>query len=432
MLKKVFGTFGARIVCTLITLGIVIINTRVFGSSGVGTIGLFILGITILQILTSFIGGPSLVYMLPRNDSFQLIFLSYAFALFINIIGSILLVTFHLIEKQYFWHLLITSIFFSTYYIHSQIILSQEKIKVYNFLAVLQIALQLGLLLIFIYLLKNKTVFSYIFAYLISFIVVSIVSIPYIVEKLTFKGFKNIWSVFKQMIMYGFVIQIANLTQLLNYRLSYYIIEFCSGRQALGLFELGTKLSEAIWILPKSMATVQYSRISNCNENKVYAQKLTLAFLKLSFVFTLVAVLVLLSIPNHWIAWVFGAEFSDSKPVIIALAFGILVFSCNIILSHYFAGFGKYKINTIASIIGVIITLTLGLSAIEIFKTMPYIKVIVWVGLISTVSYTASFTYTFVCFLKDSRIKLKDLNIRKKDIFLFKEEIKRILTNNKL
>lgn len=74
------------------------------------------------------------------------------------------------------------------------------------------------------------------------------------------------------MLTYGFAIQIANFAQLLNYRLSYYIIEFCSGRKALGVFDLGTKLSEAVWILPKSMATVQYARISNSKENKIYAK----------------------------------------------------------------------------------------------------------------------------------------------------------------
>jgi len=118
MLKKVIGTFGSRVLCTFITLGIVIINSHVFGSEGLGTIGLFILGITILQNLTSFVGGPSLVYMLPRNDNFQLIFLSYIFNLLINIVGSILLVVFHLIEKEFLWQLLFASIFFSFYYFY--------------------------------------------------------------------------------------------------------------------------------------------------------------------------------------------------------------------------------------------------------------------------------------------------------------------------
>ncbi|MBP7101706.1 MAG: hypothetical protein KBA86_00510 [Bacteroidales bacterium] len=427
MFRKVIGTLGSRIFCTLIAFGIVIINSHEFGSEGLGTIGLFILGITILQNLTSFVGGPSLVYMLPRNDNFQLIFLSYVFNLLINIAGSILLVVFHLIEKEFLWQLLGASIFFSFYYLHSLVILSQEKIKIYNILALCQIILQLSLMLIFLYFFKIKNVSAYIYAYLFSYALVWLSSISLVWKNLRFSGFKNLVSLFKQMIIYGFVIQIANLAQLLNYRLSYYIIEFCSGRQPLGLFDLGTKLSEAIWILPKSMATVQYSKISNCEKDKVYAQKLTLAFLKVAFVFALLSTSILLCIPSQWIGWIFGLEFVESKLVIIALGFGIIILSCNIILSHYFSGFGKYKINTIASVIGLIITAGLGLSFIQTFTEMPYMKVIVSIAAITSFSYTVSFVFTFFCFLKDTQLKIKDFKIKKNDFQLLLNEIKKTL-----
>jgi len=73
MFEKIIGTFGTRVICTLLTLGIVVINTNSFGSEGLGIIAIFVLNITILQILTSFIGGGSLIYMLPRYNNFQLV-----------------------------------------------------------------------------------------------------------------------------------------------------------------------------------------------------------------------------------------------------------------------------------------------------------------------------------------------------------------------
>jgi len=282
-------------------------------------------------------------------------------------------------------------------------------------------------MLIFLYFLNTKDVSAYMYAYLFSYALVWLFSIPFVWKNLVFTGFKNIIFLFKQMIMYGFVIQIANFAQLLNYRLNYYIIELCSGRQPLGLFDLGTKLSEAIWILPKSMATVQYSKISNCENDKVYAQKLTLAFLKLAFIFSLVATSILLCVPSQWIGWIFGFEFVESKPVIIALAFGIITLSCNIILSHYFSGFGKYKINTIASVIGLIITAGLGLSFVQSFTEMPYMKVIVSIAAIASFSYSASFVFTFICFLKDTHLKFKDFKINKSDFQLLLNEIKKIV-----
>jgi O-antigen/teichoic acid export membrane protein len=430
MIRKVLGTFGSRIICTLIAFGIVIINSQVFGSSGLGTIGLFILGITILQNLTSFVGGPSLVYMLPRYDTFQLMFLSYVFHIIINIIGTLFLYAFHLIPTEYVWPLFFSSLFFSVYYINSQLILSNERIKAYNILAIIQIIIQLGLLVLLLFVGKIKDVSSYIYAYLISYVVVAILGFILAWNKILFKGFANIFSVLKQMLIYGFTIQAANFAQLLNYRLSYYIIEFCSGRKALGLFDLGTKLSEAVWILPKSMSTVQYARLSNCKGNKRYAKKLTLAFLKMAFVFALCATLILICIPSAWIGWIFGGEFMESKSVIYALALGIVILSCNVILSHYFSGFGKYKINTISSLIGLGITIGLGVSLISRFQQMSYTEVIFIMAWISSISYVGSFIWSFIYFIRTAKVKLSDLRIDKQDIKFLRSELKKILKNH--
>lgn len=430
MFRKVIGTLGARIFCTLISFGIVIINSHEFGPSGLGTIGLFLLGVTILQNLTSFVGGPSLVYMLPRNNVFQLIFLSYVFNLLINILGTYFLFVLNLIPKEFVWHLFFASIFFSLYYINSLVILSHEKIKIYNILSLIQIIIQLLLMVILLFLLHVKEISAFIYAYLFSYVLVALISIPYIWKDLKFNGFNNIFLLLKQMLSYGFIIQIANFAQLLNYRLSYYIIEFCSGRKALGLFDLGTKLSEAVWILPKSMATVQYARISNCKDNIAYAKKLSLAFLKLSFVFAFCATLFLVCLPAQWIAWIFGPEFMESKKLLYVLALGIVLFSCNIIVSHYFSSFGLYKINAIASLIGVIITAGLGVSLIPWFSNKSYMDVILGVGGITSLSYISSFIYTFIRFIKHSHLKFKELWFDKKDIHLLQTEIKKILRNH--
>ncbi len=427
MIKKVIGTFGTRIFCTLITFGLVVINTNEFGSKGLGTIGLFILGLTIIQNLTSFVGGPSLIYMLPRHNKFQLIFLSYNFTILINIIGTFILFIFNLIPREFIWHLLLASTFFSFYSIHSLFILSAEKIKTYNILAILQITSQLLLMLILLYLFNIKTVASYIYAYLISYILMTIISIPYVWKNIKIESLKNSFSLLKQMLNYGFVIQIANFAQLLNYRLSYYIIEFCSGGKALGLFDLGTKLSEAVWILPKSMATIQYARISNCKENKLYAKKLTLAFLKLAFVFSLIATVLLILFPASWIALIFGPEFFEAKIILYILALGIILFSCNTIIAHYFSSFGLYKINTYASIIGLIVTVGIGLSFIPIFKNIPYRNVLMYIAGITTFSYTTSFIYTFIKFIKDAKIKSTDFKVTANDFSILTNEIKKII-----
>ncbi|MDR1182583.1 MAG: oligosaccharide flippase family protein [Bacteroidales bacterium] len=432
MFEKIIGTLGTRIICTILTLVIMIINSNSFGSGGVGTIGLFVLNITILQIITSFVGGPSLVYMLPRHNNFQLIFLSYAFSLLTTILGTVVLYALKLVPMEYVWHLFFSSLFLAFFYINSLFLLSQENLKLYNAAAVLQIVSHLAVLIILIFACKVNNVTAYMYAYGVSYVLSFLVSLYFMAKKIHYEGFKEMFRLFARMFRYGFLIQIANLSQLLNYRLSYYVIKYLSGVPALGLFDMGTKLSEAIWILPKSISTVQYTRISNCNNDKVYAKRITLSFLKLTFIFAMIAVIFLFCIPAHWLGWIFGNEFVESKRIIYALGGGIIVLSCNIILSHYFSGFGYYKINTIASSIGLIVTGGLCFTLFMGVKITHYPDIIFMMGLITSLSYCSSFIYTFIHFARDTHLKLYELRINRQDVILVKTEMKKLFKNMKI
>ncbi|MCL2131812.1 MAG: hypothetical protein FWH36_05095 [Lentimicrobiaceae bacterium] len=427
MIKKVIGTFGTRIVCTLLTLGVVVINSNSFGSDGVGIIGLFVLNVTILQIVGCFVGGPSLIYMLPRYDNFRLLFLSYFFSFLTTVLGTFLLYTFHLVSSEYVLCLFFSSFFVAFFYINSFFLLSQENFKLYNFFAIFQILIHLGILALFVFLLKIVNVYAYMTAYCISHLLSFSISFYFVAKKVRYNGFDGIFQLLKKMFQYGFLIQIANLAQLLNYRFSYYMIKFAAGLKPLGLFDIGTKLSEAVWILPKSAAMVQLARISNCKDDKVYAKKITLSFLKLVFIFALAAVFLLYCIPAQWLGWIFGSEFIESKKIIYALGCGIIVFSCNAILAHYFSGFGNYKINTIGSLIGLAITVGLSLSLIPWFHALSGLDIIFIIGLITSLSYTGSSAYSLICFVKDTNLKISELKINRQDFLIIKTELKKLL-----
>ena len=115
MLKKIFGTVFVRFVCSVIAFVLTIINAKFFQSEGVGTISLFVLGISLLQIFTSFFGSATLVYMLPKHDPFQLIFITYVASFVVNLIGSIIMLSFIdlfvKIQKDYDFHRLLHNIY---------------------------------------------------------------------------------------------------------------------------------------------------------------------------------------------------------------------------------------------------------------------------------------------------------------------------------
>ena len=429
MLGNIIGTLGTRIICTLLTLVVLIINSNTFGSGGVGIIGLFVLNITILQIISSFIGGPSLIYLLPRCDKFQLIFLSYLFVVVTNGLGTAIIYLLGFVSAEYVWLLYLSSFFLALFSVNSMYLLSQENIRRYNSFILLQIVIHLLILIILLYVCRITHVSAYMYSYGVSCIVSFIGSLYYVVKGVRYSGFSKIFYLFGQMFKYGFLIQIANLSQLLNYRMSYYVIKLIAGVKPLGLFDLGTKLSEAIWIFPRSIATVQYTRISNCGNDKDYAKKITLSFLKLTFIFAVGATVILFCIPAQWLGWIFGSEFIASKKIIYALGGGIIILSCNIILSHYFSGFGKYSVNTIASTIGLIVTGGLCLPLIFWSDRLSYLDIIFMMGLITSLSYCSSFVYTMICFIRDANLKLKELRVSQQDIFLIRTELKKRIEN---
>jgi O-antigen/teichoic acid export membrane protein len=416
MLRKIGGTFVTRLVCALLTFVIIIINSNSFGAEGTGAISKFVLTVSILQMLSSFVGGPSLVYMLPRHNNFQLILLSYLFSLITNSIGVVVLSLIGLISLEHIGYLLVISVFFVFYYINSLVILSRENIGAYNLLAIIQIFIHFATLLFCLFVLDNKNISAYIYAYGLSYIIVFLISLFWIFGKIPFRDAENIFSLFRKMFCYGVVIQGANLAQLLNYRLGYYIIDILAGQRLLGLFDLGTKLSEAIWIFPKSISTVQYARISNCDDSKPYAKKITLAFFKITGIFAFCATVCLISIPASWLGRIFGDEYSDAKRVLYALALGIILLACNIILANYFSGLGKYRVNTIGSFLGLIVTGVCSIVLICFHRLFSTIDIIFFAGLIACLSYTASFIYSFLCFRKDTKLTVSELIINRQDI----------------
>ncbi len=436
MLDKILNTFFTRVVSTLLMFVVVILNTNTFGAEGTGTIALFILGLTLLQVLSNFVGGTTLVYLTPQKNNFQLLFLSYAWCVVSNLAGVGLLYLFNLIPREFTIHLLILAFVYSLYFIHVSVMQGKEEIKRFNLYQLTQVVLLILSLVGAILFCKINTlpptINLYIYAFLFSYLVPAAASCFYIAKRVGRPNFDGIWKLLGEMFRLGFWTQLANLAQLLTYRLNYYFVKGFIGRKPLGIYDLGTKLSEAVWIFPKSICLVQYARIANNNEEE-YAKNLTLSLLKIVFIFSLLAVLMLLLLPANFIAWVFGPEFVNSKPVINSLLPGIVFLSCMSILSHHFAGYGKYWINAVGSAIGLAVTALLGFLLIPSAAEKGTIWGLQVAGWVTSAAYLASLIFTLVCFFKFTTVRWKEFLITREDGQLLKDIVneKRIQLKNR-
>lgn len=426
MFKNIFSTILTRLFTAALTLVIVIINARQLGAENLGTIGLIMLSVTIIQLFNNFVGGGALIYMTPRVGVFRLFIPSLAWIFPMTILISLLLSLIgsfsprlEIIPSGYLPEVMALALMVSLTSMNFMLILGLEKVRVYNVISLIQILVLLGLLCCFIFLFHIQDVMAWFWAIFSSYVLVFAISLKQILPALKIIPLKGMKSLLKEILKFGSYIQFANIFQQLNYRLSYYIIDFFSGRAALGVFSVGVQISEGVWLIPRSIGMVQYARISN-EMDPEYAKRVTLSLAKITWLLTLLVMILLILIPGFLFQLIFGEEFRQIRPVIASLGVGIITLSVSMVFSQFFSGVNRPYHNTISSAIGLIFTLVSGLLLIPGWG-------IIGAGITASLSYTAATLYQFIVFSRVSRLKARDFLIRKPEVLLLIGELKKVV-----
>jgi len=102
--------------------------------------------------------------------------------------------------------------------------------------------------------------------------------------------------------------------------------------------------------------------------------------------------------PGSWYKILFGDEFANINRIIWTLGPGVVFFGIALILGYYFSSTGKHFVNAIASLIGLIITVVLGLIVIPSMGGYG-------AGITASVSYgvTALVVVFFLCVKNEGR-----------------------------
>ena len=387
MIANVIHTFGSRIGIAVISFLLLSLNANYLGPKGLGTIGLIILGITIVQLLTNLING-SIIYFSSRTNRANLVLIAYLWSLFSVAVFAIINQVFALFDAEYEWQIYILAFLQSVISIHLFILLGVENIKKHNLYSLGQSVITILIVAVDYILLEQTEVISFVEALFIAYIVTALGSGAAIFPYTKKADPKTIVEDFKNAFRYGFFIQTANTFQLLNYRLSYFVLDAFAGRAALGQYTASIQLSEALLIPGRSIATVQYARIS-AKQNDSYAQRITFLFMKLSFLITLIGSVVLLVLPVSFYQLILGEEFEQVKLLIWCMILGLVALSAEIILSHYFSGTGRQHINSISAGIGLLTTI------LGCFLLIPEYGA-VGAAVTTAISYGSMFFFLFI------------------------------------
>jgi O-antigen/teichoic acid export membrane protein len=412
MFKQIVNTFFTKILSGLLSLVVAIVISNYLGANGKGLQGLILTSISIIVVFTGIVGPGGLTYLLPRMHFSLVVIPGYIWSIFIvSIMWAALSLT-SIIPEEYNIHVVILSLILSTIGINNSILHVKKLIQKVNLISIIQILITV-IVLCFLIIYKEKlSVKSYIIGMYFGVGISAFISFLYtrtfyINAIYSFSIFKYLIGI-KNHLKFGGYNQLDVLAQLLSFRLAYFILNHFISTAEVGIYSNAVSLIEAIWIISRSISFVQHSRIVNSRDKK-FTQNLTLKFIKLTGSLAIIAIFVLIMIPSGAYKYIFGEEFGGIRMAIISLAPGVFFFSLSFIISSYFSGTGKHYINSLSSIVGLIVI------SIFSFIFIPSYGII-GAGIAASVSYLTTTTIKIYYFTKLTEINLIQLIPVKSDL----------------
>jgi O-antigen/teichoic acid export membrane protein len=205
-------------------------------------------------------------------------------------------------------------------------------------------------------------------------------------------------SYFIQLFRYSITALAANVIFFLVYKIDYLFVNYspvCS-KADLGNYIQVSKLGQLMFTVPQIIASVVFPRsASGVDEQTLSRNIITMARI-FSQAFLLVFIVIALTGKELFTA-IFGESFSEMQLPMLILIPGIFALSVLALLSAYFAGKGKIKVNLYAAIIGLIVMVTGDLIFVPRYG-------IIAAAAVSTVSYAANVVYSMWNFYKDYSI----------------------------
>jgi O-antigen/teichoic acid export membrane protein len=372
---------------------LVVASTRLWGSEGRGEIALLLANISIIAIFGNVFCGSTIAFHTPVMNRDILLTAGSAGALLVSLTGSLFFSL--LFGFRNFTFLLPMSFFLSLSTLVTSYRLGKKDFVRYNLLTLLN-PLSILIFLYILYALLHKTgLETYYHAWYIGTGSVSLFALTSLLRRNPYKrpGLKT--ADLKRILNYGFKNEFNYLLQFLSYRLSYYFIARILGYVQLGIFSVVISVSEAVWIISRSMSAVHYSNVINSNDF-IRSRKETVAFARQSFIISIAVLAVSVLVPVKVYQLVFGAEFGIVRKYILYMIPGIMAISVSNLYGHYFAGTGKLNIIRNKSLIGLL----------AIIISMPFlIKAFQMEGVCIAVniSYILSSVYLWVYFRREGK-----------------------------
>lgn len=427
MIKKIFGTFGTRLLNAIVGFVTLWFGTNFLGKEAWGIGATVLVDVSLFLIAVELLSGSGLIYYTPRKSFISLFKISYAWTF---IIISLLALIFYIlytflpdiyhgfIPEGYGFEVLLMVLLYSLHNFNMNVLLGKERVGTQNILFIIQFITQLCSMIAYIFIFNIRNADAFVYSLITGYVTVNICG--FICISKYFKDSEpssdSLLSIAKEMFNFGSMIQLSTLVTIINRRVSYIVIKNIFGNAEVGVYTSGTQVSEATKLIGNSIALVQFSTISNIDDRQ-RASEITITFLKLAVILTALCMFVICIIPKSIYVWIFTEEFAEIKDVLLTLSPGMVFMAANMIFSHYFSGINLPKHNLYGSLIGLLITIP------SIFILIPLFGIL-GAGVSVSITYFATIIYQWIIFKKINKTKTKELIPTLKDFKTLIESIK--------
>ena len=437
MIKKIFGTFGTRLlnaICGFITLWFA---SHYLGAEAWGVGGIVLLDVSLLLIGVEFLAGSGLIYFTPRKSYRTLFKISYIWTALVVAFYALMMYLFsfiptdfsqyiagffgksaEFIPEGYHGMVLLLVFIYSLHDFNLATLLGKERVGTNNILFIIQFMTQMSSMLVYIFIFDIRNADAFIYSLLTGYTVGYFCGLTQIWPYLREKSDDPIWQTIKEMFRFGSIIQLSTLVSILNKRLSFLIIKGFWGGAPVGVYNAASQVAESPKMIGNSIAMVQFSKISNLTDNDL-AARLTMQLLKTATILTAICILIICIIPTSVYSWVFTSDFAPMRVVMIALAPGIVFMAAHMVFCHYFSGVNMPKHNLYAALVGLAVTIP------SLYIFIPPFGM-VGAGISTSLTNLAIIVYQWIVFKKTNRITAKELLVTKEDLTLLIAEIKNI------
>ncbi|MBR4155485.1 MAG: polysaccharide biosynthesis C-terminal domain-containing protein [Bacteroidales bacterium] len=406
MIKKIFGTFGTRLLNAIVGFVTLWFGTNFLGREAWGIGATVLVDVSLLLIAVELLSGSGLIYYTPRKSFVTLFKISYVWTFLIIGVFALAFSTLHafspaiydaFIPDGYGLHILLMVLLYSLHNFNMNVLLGKERVGTQNILFIIQFMTQLISMIIYIFAFGIRNADAFVYSLITGYVTVNICGFICIAQYFNDNRHESLISTAKEMFNFGSMIQLSTLVTMINRRISYFVIKKAFGLAEVGVYTSGTQVSEATKLIGNSIALVQFSTISNMDDKKKAAD-LTVTFMKLAVILTALCMLVICLIPKSIYAWIFTAEFAETKDVLVSLSPGMVFMAANMIFSHYFSGVNLPKHNLYGSLVGLLVTIP------SIFILIPKYGII-GAGASVSLTYLATIIYQWRVFKKETKVR---------------------------